>query len=150
MSNDSEKNPDYWVNMGFSLTLEGKDEQAKKYYKKALELDPDNIAALINLGKGARQPGELEESKKHLFRAIEIDPNIVEAWINLGVVYGLEKNLEEEVSCYSKALELDPSRAETWHNRGRILKEKKMYNFYCYILVSKVVYIKKLEISKFD
>jgi len=39
------------------------------------------------------------------------------------------KKLEEEVSCYSKALELDPSRAETWHNRGRILKEKKMYNF---------------------
>ena len=63
MSRNEQKNPEYWINMGYSLTTEGKDEQAKKYYKKALELDPKNLTALVNLAKGANVQ-DLEESKK--------------------------------------------------------------------------------------
>ena len=72
MSRNKEKNPEYWINMGYSLTTEGKDEQAKKYYKKALELDPKNLTALVNLAKGVKVK-DLEDSKKHLLQAIEIN-----------------------------------------------------------------------------
>ncbi|HEX7818671.1 MAG TPA: tetratricopeptide repeat protein [Nitrososphaeraceae archaeon] len=127
MSRNKEKNPEYWINMGYSLTTEGKDEQAKKYYKKALELDPKNLTALVNLAKGVKVK-DLEDSKKHLLQAIEINSSLVEAWINLGVVYGIEKNKERELECFNKAIELDPGRPEAWHDRGRACKERGMYN----------------------
>lgn len=65
MSRNEERNPEYWINMGYSLTAESKDEQAKKYYKKALELDPKNLIALVNVAKGVNVY-DLEESKKYL------------------------------------------------------------------------------------
>lgn len=123
MSRNEEKNPEYWINMGYSLTAEGKDEQAKKYYKKALELDPNNLTALVNLAKGVNIQ-DLEHSKKYLLRAIEINPNVVEAWINLGVVYGLEQNHQRELECFNKAIKLDPKRPEAWHNRGERTKRE--------------------------
>ena len=44
-----ENNPAYWANMAFSLQRDAKPEKAEMYYKKALELDPDNAVYLINL-----------------------------------------------------------------------------------------------------
>jgi len=126
MSRNEQRNPEYWVNMGYSLTAEGKDEQAKKYYKKALELDPKNLVALVNLAKGLNVCN-LEESKEYLRRAIGINSNLVEAWINLGVVYGLEKNYQKEMECYNKAISLDSSKPEAWHNRGRAYKERGLF-----------------------
>jgi tetratricopeptide (TPR) repeat protein len=132
MSRNEEKNPEYWINMGYSLNVEGKDEQAKKYYKKTLELDPNNLTALVNLAKGvnvrdleeSKKFRDLEESKKFLLRAIQVNSNLVEAWINLGVVYGLEKNHEKELECFNKAIKLDLSRPEAWHNRGERTKRE--------------------------
>jgi tetratricopeptide (TPR) repeat protein len=126
MSRNEEKNPEYWTNMGYSLTAEGKDEHAKKYYKKALELDPKNLIALVNIAKGV-DVQDVEDSKRYLVRAIEINSSLVEAWINLGVVYGLEKNNEMELECFNKAIKLDRSRPEAWHNRGRAYKERGLF-----------------------
>jgi tetratricopeptide (TPR) repeat protein len=46
---ENEDNPDYWINMAYSLQREGKPEKAQKYYEEALKLDPENVVALINL-----------------------------------------------------------------------------------------------------
>ena len=117
MNNDNVNDPEYWINMAFSLTKQGKDDLAKKYYQKVIELDPDNVAALINWAKAAKPP-EFQQAKAYLSHALEIDKNSVEALINLGVIYDDEGNRDEALKCYTNALELDPSRPEIWHNRG--------------------------------
>ncbi|MDW0331274.1 MAG: tetratricopeptide repeat protein [Nitrososphaeraceae archaeon] len=110
MGNDNENDPQYWINMGYSLTSEGKSEQAIKYYKKALELDPESHVALTNLGIAQSKTGDWENAKKNLIQATELYPNMVEVWINLSTVYNHEGDQEQEMNCYDRALELDSSR----------------------------------------
>jgi tetratricopeptide (TPR) repeat protein len=129
MAEGNEDNPDYWINMGFSLTQQGKRKESIKYYKKALELDPENFVALMNIAN-AYAEGDVEERKeaeKNLLYLTRCYPDSVEGWINLGVFYGEEGKINEEMDCYTKALQLDPSRAEIWHNRGRLYKTIKWF-----------------------
>ena len=58
--------PNHWINMGFSLKSQGKTEQAKKYYEKALELDPENLVALNNLSVILSDLGKKQEALKNL------------------------------------------------------------------------------------
>ena len=51
MSKREIKDPNYWINMAYSLDRQGKHDKAKGYYEKTLEVDPENLEALINLGK---------------------------------------------------------------------------------------------------
>ena len=57
-----EYDPAYWACMAFSLQRYDKPEKAEKYYKKALELDPDNPIYLINLGYVLSEQQKNEEA----------------------------------------------------------------------------------------
>lgn len=128
MEDKDENDPDYWINMAFTLSSHDKTDKAIKYYEKALELDPENIVALNNLGNAYSEQGDLETAKKHLQYLTRRYPDYVEGWINLGVLYGEEGNkLDQEMKCFKKALELDPSRPQIWRNIGNIYRTKKMF-----------------------
>lgn len=128
MVENDENNPNYWINMGYSLTAQGKDEQAIKYYKKALELDPDNVVAHGNLGNAYSTKRDFENAKKHLEYVTRRYPEYVEGWINLGVFYGEEGNkLDQELNCFKEAIKLDPSRPQIWRNIGNIYRTKRKF-----------------------
>ena len=52
--------------MAFSLQRDAKPEKAEKYYKKALELDPDNAIYLINLGYVLSEQQKNQEAINYL------------------------------------------------------------------------------------
>jgi len=128
MAEKDENDPNYWINMAYTLTTQNRPDSAIKYYEKALELDPDNVVALGNLGNIYSQKGDFVNAKKYLEYVTRRYPDLVEGWINLGVQYGEEGNqLDKEIKCFEKALELDPSRPQIWRNIGNIYRTKKMY-----------------------
>ncbi len=101
-----------------TMLLEAKDyENAVKYFKKALEIDPNyenaiyNIAACyINWGIQVREKEEetnatnrtykkyFEDARKYLEQLVELTPNDYKTWERLGQVYaviGLKEKAEE-------------------------------------------------------
>lgn len=92
---------------------DGKQDQAAAAYRKALEIDPCLVAALINLANIHYSRDELAEAQALYERAIGLESDFFEAHFNLGNIYhDLGRYLEAQV-CYKEALRLNPFYADT-------------------------------------
>ncbi len=98
-----------------SLLDEGDDstqEEAATAYRKALELDPYLVAALINLANIHYSRDELVEAQALYERAIGVESDFFEAHFNLGNIYHDLGRFPEAQACYREALRLNPLYAD--------------------------------------
>lgn len=82
-------------------------EAAAAAYRRALEVDPYLVAALINLGNIHYAHDELAEAQALYERAIGLEPDFFEAYFNLGNIYHDRGEYQEAVVCYRRALSLN-------------------------------------------
>jgi len=87
---------------------ESKLEDAAAAYRKALELDPYLVAALINLANVHYSRDELVEAQALYERAIGLESDFFEAHFNLGNIYHDLGRFVEAQACYREALRLNP------------------------------------------
>lgn len=87
-------------------------EEAAQAYRRALEEDPDLVAALINLANIRYARDELAEAQALYERAIVIDPSYFEAHFNLGNIHHDHGRYAEAEACYRDALALNPDYAD--------------------------------------
>jgi tetratricopeptide (TPR) repeat protein len=92
---------------------EAKLEEASAAYRKALELDPYLVAALINLANVHYGRDELAEAQALYERAIGLESDFFEAHFNLGNIYHDLARFAEAQACYCEALRLNPYYADT-------------------------------------
>jgi tetratricopeptide (TPR) repeat protein len=92
---------------------EGKQEQAAAAYRRALEIDPRLVAALINLANIHYTRDELAEAQALYERAIGLESDFFEAHFNLGNIYHDLARYPEAQACYKEALRLNPFYADT-------------------------------------
>ena len=92
---------------------ETKLDGAAAAYRKALELDPYLVAALINLANIHYRRDELADAQALYERAIGLESDFFEAHFNLGNIYHDLGRFAEAQSCYREALRLNPSYADT-------------------------------------
>lgn len=88
-------------------------EEAAAAYRKALELDPYLVAALINLANIHYSRDELAEAQALYERAIGVESDFFEAHFNLGNIYHDLGQFFEAQRCYEEALRLNPFYADT-------------------------------------
>jgi tetratricopeptide (TPR) repeat protein len=91
---------------------EATQEEAAAAYRKALELDPYLVAALINLANIHYSRDELAEAQALYERAIGLASDFFEAHFNLGNIYHDLGRFPEAQSCYREALRLNPFYAD--------------------------------------
>lgn len=91
---------------------ETKLEDAAAAYRKALELDPYLVAALINLANVHYSRDELVEAQALYERAIGLEPDFFEAHFNLGNIYHDLGQFAQAQACYREALRLNPVYAD--------------------------------------
>jgi tetratricopeptide (TPR) repeat protein len=91
---------------------ESRQEEAAAAYRKALELDPYLVAALINLANIHYSRDELAEAEALYTRAIGLEADFFEAHFNLGNIYHDLGRLPESQACYLEALHLNPFYAD--------------------------------------
>lgn len=89
-----------------------KHEAASRAYRRALEIDPWLVPAIVNLANIHYAREHLIESEVLYERAIALAPELFEAHFNLGNVYHDLGRLEEARACYEEALRLNPGFAD--------------------------------------
>ncbi|MCU1381453.1 MAG: hypothetical protein JWL71_150 [Acidobacteria bacterium] len=87
-------------------------EEAAIAYRKALELDPYLVAALINLANIHYSRDELAAAQALYERAIGLESDFFEAHFNLGNIYHDLGRYPEAQACYREALRLNPFYAD--------------------------------------
>jgi len=90
----------------------GKHEEAMAGYRRALDLDPYMVPALINLANIHYARDEIAEAQALYERAIALDSDVFEAHFNLGNICHDLGRYVEAIACYRSALHLNPSYAD--------------------------------------
>ena len=85
---------------------------ASGIYRRALEVDPYLVPALINLANLHYSSNEIAEAQALYERAIALDPDIYEAHFNLGNIFHDLARFPEAQRCYREALRLNPAFAD--------------------------------------
>jgi tetratricopeptide (TPR) repeat protein len=91
---------------------EARGAEAAAAYRKALELDPYLVAALINLANIHYGRDELIEAQALYEQAIGLDRDYFEAHFNLGNIHHDLGRFPEARACYRDALRLNPTYAD--------------------------------------
>jgi tetratricopeptide (TPR) repeat protein len=98
---------------GSALDLDqARHSAAATWYRKALEIDPYLVPALINLANIHYGKDELAEAQALYERAIGLDPDFFEAHFNLGNIYHDLGRFQEAAACYRTALGLNGQYAD--------------------------------------
>ncbi len=92
------------------------------YRNKVLEIEPDNVEAIIGIGNVYTE-GFLEFQKGLEFydKALKIEPNNINAIIGKGNAYLGLKMYDEALDSYEKALELDPDNRNALNGRSNVV-----------------------------
>jgi tetratricopeptide (TPR) repeat protein len=87
-------------------------EEAAEAYRRALDHDPDLVAAIINLANIYYAKDKLAEAQALYERAILLDPSYFEAHFNLGNIHHDHGRYSESEACYRDALQVNPDYAD--------------------------------------
>lgn len=89
-----------------------KTQEAAQAYRRALGLDPDLVAAIINLANIHYSMDALPEAQALYERAIGLDPSYFEAYFNLGNIHHDHGRYLDAEACYREALGLNGAYAD--------------------------------------
>ncbi len=115
----------------------GRLDEALAAYRRALEIDPYLVPALINLANLHYSRDEIIEAQALYERAITIDPSVFEAHFNLGNIFHDLARYDQAQACYREALRLNPAYADahfylavTLEKNGRSAEARQHWRAY--------------------
>jgi tetratricopeptide (TPR) repeat protein len=124
------KNPQAWFDLGFSLSHQGKTQEAIAAYRKAVELAPDWFEANLNLGVDLARAGNSAAAVPVLKHAVELKPTsggpqaLRRAWLSLAQAMEEEKSdLKGAAAAYDKASDYNPPDAQLTTRAGILLQK---------------------------
>ena len=112
-----------WFQAALDSEQIGATTDAEFAYRKAIELDPEHVAALINLGRLRHVARALEEAEALYRRALVCEPDHPTARFNLGVVLEDRGATQEAIDEYCEAVRLDPRVADVHYNLARLYQQ---------------------------
>jgi tetratricopeptide (TPR) repeat protein len=95
-----------WTELGTAYLLQDKTEDAEKAYRRATEVRPTFVLALLNLGRTLVLEKKFESATEPLTRAVELQPASAEANFLLGESYLLMKQGSKAVGYLNEAAKL--------------------------------------------
>ena len=110
-------------NLGNVLDRQGRWDEARGRYERALAIDPFHARALNNLGLGYAQRGQTPAALALFRRATEAGPDNAEAWSNLGVALLDVGRRSDAIAAIRTAIALAPS-ADAHNNLGIALAQE--------------------------
>lgn len=111
-------------NLGVLADLESRFEEAQRYYRLAIKIQPANPSAYNNLGYSHYLAGNWPEAELYFHRAIEQDANFSQTWYNIGLLYVRMEKYEMAIDTFS-----------------RLMKEPEAYNTVGYLCMTSGKYL---------
>src|SRR5258708_1974304 len=111
---------EYYLELGEALRNDGQLEKALRYYRQAVERNPNFVPALQKLGTALRRSGQSTEAAGVLKRAVTLAPDNSIAWHELGMTYRALNQTPDAVAALQKSVALDPDMSEA-HNNLRVI-----------------------------
>jgi tetratricopeptide (TPR) repeat protein len=90
-----------------------KHDEAEKFYKKILKIDPNQADALNNLASIFFMKKKFKLTLKYLKRLCKQHPQYIEGLNNIARTYAEIQDIPKAIEYYKKALEIDPSNENT-------------------------------------
>lgn len=87
--------------------------EAGELADRVLEVDPDNVPALILSGNATAGLRDFEASIRLFERATVLEPGNTAAFLGLGAAQGLQSNFPQAEQAFLRALEIDPTALRT-------------------------------------
>ncbi len=122
-------NPNYEVFNIYAVILFElkKYNEAIKYWKKAIELNPKYQFGYNNLGNVYFKKNEFKEALGYYEKAIQINPNYYEAFYNQGNVFKEINNFPKAIECFDKALKIKADYLPALKSRSDIYVKQKNF-----------------------
>lgn len=111
-------------NLGNTLLLLNRLDEAEASYRRALRINPDDADAYFNLGNTLRKLGRLDKAAASYVKTLQFRPGHAEAHCNLGNILQEMGRLDEAEASYRQALEIKPSYAAAHYNLGNLLQNR--------------------------
>lgn len=108
------------ANDGIGLLELGRKEEARKAFRSALDIDPDNPAALGNLATVEVELGDDEEALVHAQAAVRAAPQEAVFHYNLGNLLARKQRHEEALASLRRAIEIDPGYINAYNELGNV------------------------------
>lgn len=98
------------------------DADSLRYYRKAIEIDPDFALAYLGIADQAAISGQAADAEAALDKALELDPDLHEAHATRGFIrMFLKWDWQGAESSFKKAVELAPNSTKAHHWYGTYL-----------------------------
>ncbi|MBN2444027.1 MAG: tetratricopeptide repeat protein [Spirochaetales bacterium] len=104
--------------LGLASLGQHKNEQAIRYYKKAVALNCDDVAVWNCLGISYGELNKQEMAIKCYEKVVMIQKDNYDAWYYMGQSYTVLKKHDIAIKCFKKALEIKENDDTSWFNMG--------------------------------
>jgi tetratricopeptide (TPR) repeat protein len=113
---------------GFSFSINGEDQKAFQFFKKATEDDPTDSAAWSGLGSCYVGLNNSEEAITAYNHAIEANPRDETSYYHLANYYGRLGRFEEAIVLYQQAIAINPQFEAAHFNLGVVYARLGRYD----------------------
>jgi arylsulfatase A-like enzyme/Flp pilus assembly protein TadD len=112
------RDPDTWNALGIALADSGRGAEALSSFRRALELDKENVEAYENMGIVRLRENDPSGAQDLFRQALAIEQRLPRAWNGLGVALAHLGREREAIQSWEKAVALDPSLYDALFNLG--------------------------------
>jgi tetratricopeptide (TPR) repeat protein len=114
-------------NLGGSLLMQGRVDEAIPHLQEALRLEPAHAEAHSNLGVALARRGRVVEAIAHYREALRLDSSQTQAYSNLGNALLSQGNITEAIARFNDALTIAPSDPQARTNlAGALLRDGRL------------------------
>jgi tetratricopeptide (TPR) repeat protein len=114
--------------LGFKYMKEGKYEEAIKWFKEAIKVNPQESSSYyIGLGASCMQLKRDKEAIEYCKNAINIDSQNSAIYTILGEVYNYQHDYQKAIEYFKKAIKLNYQDSNNYNGMGRVCAEKGNY-----------------------
>jgi len=112
------ENAESWNDKAFEAFSAGRQEDAIRFFNKAVDLDPDNLMAHFYLGWIYEMQGRADEGIAEFKKALAINPNHGGVYNRLAGIYLAKGMLDEAIEAYQKVIALNPYSETAYYGLG--------------------------------
>jgi|SRR5665213_3038 len=101
-------------------------DNAEKYYRRAVKLNPKYPEAVNNLGTVYYAKKSYRRAVNQYRKALRLEPNSASMLSNLGTAYFARKQYQDAMNAYAQAVAIDPGIFDQHSSQGVLVQERSV------------------------